>query len=601
MKFISLLKCLFCLCLISLLFSCSGHSLSHNNAEKQIAVTDDKLLLTLLKIEQTSEADIERIKPRYNEIISTLKNKIDNGQLSEPVSILKSIDSSLSARGIEYRNSLEFISFASALDPVNAQVNDVTLALLYLSILDSLKVNADLRLTPSENSFILRIRNDSSDVYWDVLKKTEFYSRSATLFRLENPELLLLREIFLKNYLSQKIDEAKKYLVAPLSDSENTHWQFLYPVTPFVFDSFSNCHDLSGKDYISVISKLDSEYFKGACLVYNKNFKEALSSYKKVKPSSRGYYDNALVDSLIIDLWDRNLSEAQKKMRTLVKSYKKIEYAPRVLRVLDNEIKKLTKPDFFEEDCLKNNSISCLTKGFVEEKFNNKNKAAKFYEKACQLGRKEGCLYLDVLKFEKIKSAKSKYKLVKRCEASEQEACTFLSVIEFGAFNKERGMALALKSCDLGSAFGCSISQQLERACQLDPKEYCYHLGQKLESEDNLEGAKIAFVKSCDAGDGLSCLLLANAEGSKGNLNGQKDYLDRGCKSKHGISCSNLGNYLDKMKQRGKALEAYSFACLYGDSHGCNLFKALNALKTELSIQCETMKTGDCEKLREFN
>ena len=169
---------------------------------------------------------------------------------------------------------------------------------------------------------------------------------------------------------------------------------------------------------------------------------------------------------------------------------------------------------------------------------NNYQKAAEFYQKACDGGIASGCATSGVL-YADGKGVRQDY----------QKAAEFLK-----------------KGCDGGDAMGCFNLGYL-------------YAGGKGVRQDYQKAAEL-LKKSCDGGDAKDCTNLGvlYAEGNEIRQDYQKaaELLKKGCDGGYAMGCGNLGIVYAKQRNYSTAKEYYGKACDLNLPLACDRYKELN-------------------------
>jgi len=156
----------------------------------------------------------------------------------------------------------------------------------------------------------------------------------------------------------------------------------------------------------------------------------------------------------------------------------------------DSNLSKSIK--LYELLCKYNYSRACVSLGAIyEEKLYRSNKAVIFYNKACNLGNKDGCYNLG-LKYFKYKDYFNALKYFsKACLYLDGESCFNVGVIYFAGANNKKAFKFFKNSCELGYAEGCDI------------EGFLYEFGKGTDL--NLDKALFLYEKSCEMNCSKGC------------------------------------------------------------------------------------------------
>ena len=181
------------------------------------------------------------------------------------------------------------------------------------------------------------------------------------------------------------------------------------------------------------------------------------------------------------------------------------------------------------------NPLSCLMRGLEAREFRHYDRAAFFFDTACQRGELKGCVSLGVLYFygrgvaRDTRRARQLYQ--KACRGGHVVGCTNLGVMyESGSGvkrNHRRAVKLYTEACQKGYGRACgnlgviyyAEGQRTKgalydaRACEEGDDRGCHHLGYSYEYgagvQVNLAKAHIFYTKACRGGYQEACASLS--------------------------------------------------------------------------------------------
>ena len=203
------------------------------------------------------------------------------------------------------------------------------------------------------------------------------------------------------------------------------------------------------------------------------------------------------------------------------------------------------------------------------------DRAAEFYELACDDEHAEGCKRLRMLGYmyrdgdgvpqDSIRAAQL-FELA--CNGGDAPACWLLaSMDEQGngvPLDRARAAELYQQACDGGYAFGCGKLGRM------------YHEGEGVHL-DRARAAEL-YQQACDGGDAAGCWSLGdmyeNGEGLSMDRAHAAEFYERACAGEYAFGCWSLGDLYKEGEgvpmDRARAAELYKQACDGGFAGGCN-------------------------------
>ncbi len=236
------------------------------------------------------------------------------------------------------------------------------------------------------------------------------------------------------------------------------------------------------------------------------------------------------------------------------------------------------------------------------------NKAAKFYEKACEFSDARGCMNIGVLYENGRGVAKDPARAAKlyaeSCDLMYSDACINLAVMYDNARGVAKDQARAAKlyekACNNNAPHGCAnlgflydngqgVPQDQAHAATLYKKACdggyfrgCFNLGVSYEkgrgvAQDHTRAFKL-YETACLKGNTPACYNLAvaydNGQGVAQNSGRAAQLYDRVCNRDHGPGCYNLGvsyeNGEGVAQDKARAATLYKKACVNGYAAACN-------------------------------
>ena len=171
-------------------------------------------------------------------------------------------------------------------------------------------------------------------------------------------------------------------------------------------------------------------------------------------------------------------------------------------------------------------------------------KAIKIYEKTCSLKDEAGCfalgrLYAEGQGVEKNISTAKKY-FQKSCDYGEQDACDKVRALDNTQNDEDfmKELEADMQKCENGNTTICNaIVKAADLACSFQHDYACYVVGVVYSSENrdvqNYHKAKEYFQKACDMKFAPACFNLGSSyalgKGARQNLSNAMEYFGKAC------------------------------------------------------------------------
>jgi len=299
----------------------------------------------------------------------------------------------------------------------------------------------------------------------------------------------------------------------------------------------------------------------------------------------------------------------------IVNKYKEARTAERELKSFVNyqaklsKIKDKTKLLELEKECNENDYESCVTLGlnFMENK--RRNKARRFWTKACKADHFKACYNLGLLESKRKKRVAMSY-YSKACEGEMPEACSNLAQMYFKKKKYDKTREFFGRACELESPQGCynlglfenhkgkktaaynayekscllkfkkacqqniDIISQLKKECSLQKSNSCLHLGVHYYKKKNYDLAQSFYETSCKQKNYVACYNIGVMAYKSGNKKETGKYWQYACELKDHLSCLYAAIIRGDQQKKLKYLEPYTKACNQGYMNHCfNLTK----------------------------
>lgn len=169
------------------------------------------------------------------------------------------------------------------------------------------------------------------------------------------------------------------------------------------------------------------------------------------------------------------------------------------------------------------------------------------------------------------------------CNAGHVDACWNLGHMFLDQGEREAALGAFIRDCENGGVDSCRYAADLylefareleayallEAACRRELAGACTQLGQ-LRVDVDVETARWAWRRSCEAGDGDGCGELAGLETADDAT--RRELFERGCELASPLACGGLGAELaheSATPTRERGWQLLEFACAHGQAQGC--------------------------------
>lgn len=260
--------------------------------------------------------------------------------------------------------------------------------------------------------------------------------------------------------------------------------------------------------------------------------------------------------------------------------------------------------EVLELACKGGEAIACFNLGFRAESgtlASNKEIAASYYRRSCELGYAEGCYYIGVMLrygdgVEKDEAGGLRL-YEKSCQAGYSRACSAIgSLFETGTGaekSNEKATKYYRQACDSGFARGCTnLGIQAEKAgggaalfelgCRKGDGQGCSRLGVlQLNgtggAEKSAKKALLSFLRACELGWAAGCsnlgVLHEEGLGTEVDFETAEKLYERACDLEETQACLNLAEMMADgrgvEKNMDRATDLYMKACEGGLAKAC--------------------------------